>query len=250
MEYRVKYIARFYCGCIYEIGFDMLPMICPVHRSILTGIEKIRSGMNDKITIRKLATYDGSRVPLRLDNSKYGSLSKIEMVVGDGFEDELDSEYGLCDACYIEYGSITPTYIPYCGCRNSECKYRWCGRTDGLHAFFKMHVNKSYGKIAEDYLVGRYNPQSEDAYYYFDRDIFARGPAKETPNDWQEALNSERDDIKKAVEKLKVELLNSDSYFINNLSWLIKNKYMAIERKLTWLYCTGVLAPQEDYVTV
>ena len=241
-------IARFSCGCIYKTVPGLTPMICTVHRRILTGIEHIQHQRGQTPKIQKMVMMkDLPDLPERLVNDKNNSLTKVVTVQGNGFKDEIYAEEGLCNACYIDDDETVSAHTPICGCPDLHCKYRWCGSTKGLHAFFRMHVRQDYQNLVQDEDEDGIHPEElRSRNSSFDQDIFAYGTARDIPQAWQDALNPEREKIRRAMSRLRTTVEKGSSLLWDNLGWLQKERPAHLTQQLTWLTCAGTLEiPQE-----
>ena len=248
---RVEYIARYHCGCVYRTRLGRAP-ICPKHRMVLTGEERIRY-TGENLRIQNAAKM--TRVPQMdqmLRNDQHNSLTRFESVGshGQGYGERDVVDTGICNACYLEDDSSRGSGITICGCSNEDCKYRWCGRTQGLHAFHRMHVEKEYPGLAD----------TEEEAQQLDKRIFPIGEDDEVPRDWKDALERERDWLDQrsaeATEHLARMHLQRGTQkaripgLVASLEWLEKLNGPPQKRALTWLICTGAIrpppAPPED----
>ena len=236
---RITKLTRFHCGCVYRSGPERA-YTCPVHQEVVTGMEEILSDPGLPVKINRLARNPHvSGLEDTLQNWPGRSLTSVLMVRGDGFEDQIESEAGLCDACYIETNSLNPSGVVECGCENPERQYRWCGDASGLHAFHRMHVRKDYGKLAEP----------GEATARFDQDIFACGKAGKASEGWAEALDEERAKLKAQVKRVIAEIeasgLDHWKKRPGNLMWLRRREGPSFVREVTWLVCARILAAPE-----
>ena len=242
---RIMTIARFHCGCLYETEYSGRPPICPEHRRILTGIEHIRHTAESKPVIRGPNHQWGQKSRAQLPNpfnSKHNSLTLVTSVRGEGYEDELEAEPGMCDACYIENQMMTRTYTTMCGCPKIDCHYRWCGDTRGLHALFRMHVQRDFGELV---LSEGENPDDIDPSDMvrrnrnFSRNMLSFGSAREWPEWDQTIMNAERKRIEETVRELAIIVQSGGNLLLSNLDWLQKQRPEGLKRRLTWLHCAG-----------
>ena len=235
-KYRLKRIALFYCGCIYQTN-RVTPFICPTHRMVVTGIERMIYH-ETPVTIHRLTMHPlMSNNPYVMDNNEHNSLTSKEVIYMDGEEwDTGDEFYGLCNACYIEGAGAHPTDVSQCGCRNDECQYRWCGATQGLHSFYRMHVAQDYGLLTDDIES-------------FERDIFSDGHEDGSCEDVQEGLKEERQWILEHAHQLLRDaptkhpelLFYLGKKYLNEPIPSRSGTFMDVERKAVRLIATGVV---------
>ena len=189
-------ISRFHCGCIYRRSTDRI-YFCPVHRGILTGEETIRlpdgmtGGRGDQPKILRLAMSEfNPHWPDVVYNTERNSLSQTNQITARGEEwHTWTDETGLCAACFIDGEDVVPTGAAMCECGNRDCVYRWCGRNDGLHAYWMLHAA---GITKETTGVD-------------DRDIFAYGPFNDQPAEVTRVLDDEREYLNKsAAERARI----------------------------------------------
>lgn len=182
-------ISRFACGCAYQT-FGHVTVVCPTHRQILVATERLTSPTNEMPEVPGLVMnrYFSNR-PEILENSSRNSLHTVVCVRAPGNDDWSDDEpdqVGLCPACYIEDDAFNETHITQCECGNPDCAYRWCGRTSGLHAFWRLHAQGS----------------AEERTGISDRDIFSHGPARELAPEEAAVLDQERPQLDRTANLL------------------------------------------------
>ena len=239
----ISRIARFHCGCIYRLSSDRL-YSCPVHRQVLTGIERLTHPSPDSPLFNRIAPNPYlSRQPHILRNSRRNSDSvrQVANIGGQELDEDNDPIVGICSACYAESSAttITPTEIALCGCPDTDCRYRWCDLTSGLHAFHRMHIAQDYGQLA--------HPGVNTL--RFDRDIFCWGPAQDTPPDWQSTLDQEREWLGRQSERLLTHVLKSSVLpphqlpLTTRLPWLDRDRPDRLRKQLARLLCMGLIQP-------
>ena len=74
---------------------------------------------------------------------------------------------------------------------DEDCSYRWCGKTEGLHAYWRLHARGA----------------SEQATGLTEDDIFNHGPARDRPEDETAALQKEQADLDGMGEELLSEMV-------------------------------------------
>ena len=168
-------ISRFHCGCIYSRSTDRI-YFCPTHRGFLTGEETIRlpdgmtgrPGNQPKILHMAMSEFTPNW-PQILHNTDSNSLVQTNKISAKGEEwHTWTEETGLCAACYIDDEDVVPTSAAMCECGSKDCVYRWCGRTQGLHAYWLLHAagitEQSTGVNDSDiFAYGPWDHQSEEA---------------------------------------------------------------------------------------
>ena len=200
-RYRFE-IARFQCGCIHQISSADTPVFCPEHRrewhrGAITGTEVMMLPGPEFPAMDNLVMnpYVRNR-PLILRNSERNSLH-TETRTMDGKDNEWEETQteltGLCAACFIDEALHLETRIARCECGDPDCSYRWCGRTEGLHAFWNLHVRG----------------ESERATGIPDTDIFAHGPFDDHTALARDALNGERENLRRTILKLTTTALDA-----------------------------------------
>lgn len=140
-------ITRFHCGCVYQALDDAV--FCPRHRhgdpvGFITSQETIHIPGPGRPAIRELAMLESIPTwPAVLRNDERNSLHRMVATL-DGMGNEWDipgaEEAGLCAACFIDGEEHVETRVAMCECGEERCSYRWCGRTGGLHAMWKIHA--------------------------------------------------------------------------------------------------------------
>lgn len=193
-------ISRFHCGCIYRRSTDRI-YFCPVHRGILTGEETIRlpdgmtGGHGDQPKMLHLAMSSfNPNWPDMVHNTDSNSLIQRSKISAKGEEwHKWTEENGLCAACYIDDEEIVPTFAAMCECGDRDCVYRWCGRTQGLHAYWLLHA------------AGL----TEQTTGVDDRDIFAYGPCNDQREEVTRILDDERESLNHSAADRAAKMADS-----------------------------------------
>ena len=186
----VTTVTRFFCGCCYVTPTDQA-VFCPQHRGFITGREQVRHQERQAPPWHGVVKGSYTGGPAVLMNTERNSVH-VKSTVLDGRREEWSmgesEEVGICAACFIESdgGDRRETEVAMCECGNEDCSYRWCGQLDGLHAFWRLHVNG----------------ETERATGIDDRDIFSYGPCEGLKEEVQETLKQERDSIRKEADRL------------------------------------------------
>ena len=183
-------ISRFHCGCIYKRATDRI-YFCPTHRGMLTGEETIRlpDGMtgrpgNQPKILHMVMSEFTPNWPQVLHNTDSNSLVQTNKISAKGEEwHNWTEETGLCAACYIDDEDVVRTAAAMCECGDRDCLYRWCGRTQGLHAYWLLHA------------AGL----TEHSTGFKDRDIFAYGPCQDQGEELTRILDEERECLNQAA---------------------------------------------------
>ena len=175
-------ISRYFCGCLYRSLSD-ISAFCPLHQpespstAFITGTETLR--LPHQLQRNTIHRFQGLQV---LENSDRNSLHVITCVQ-DAYHEEWSTPEadlaGLCCACFIDENQHVETGIAACECADPGCTYRWCGRTDGLHALWRIHARG----------------QSQELTGFPDRELFAYGPVAQMNKDVTDALNAERQQL-------------------------------------------------------
>ncbi len=189
-------ITRFHCGCAYRTVSDTA-VFCPEHRAFITGEETIRLPDSRPPRIPRLATHpEAPQIAIVLENTSRNSLHSQTTVMDGGqneWDDPQDEELGLCAACFIETQETVPTRIAMCECGNQKCSYRWCGQTDGLHAFWGLHAQGL----------------SEQVTGIREQDLFHYGACEEQRKEIQDLLEEQRKHLRQQSEELLQQLLQA-----------------------------------------
>ena len=191
-----KYVftfTKFQCGCAYRTIGDTA-VFCPQHREIITGIERIETPRPETPGVPGLVMDPYLKGAAHtLGNTRHNSLHTMTSVLdGQGNEWAGPSEetVGICAACFIDQEECLETRIAMCECGKAECSYRWCGSTEGLHAFWRLHVQ------------GR----SEEITGIPEQDIFSYGQHNEQSSEVTAALDQEREDLRSRAGELMKDL--------------------------------------------
>ena len=192
-------VTRFACGCAYRTSLDTA-VFCPQHhdeshRGAIREQETFYTDTNDTPDVPGLvmSPHSGHR-PIVLRNTESNSIHTSVSVL-DGSRNEWkasdEDQVGLCAACFIDNeDDYVETRIAMCECGQDRCSYRWCGSLNGLHAYWRLHVQ------------GR----SEEATGIPDEDIFSYGRYDEQNEDVTQALDAERADLTAQIEMLMHEM--------------------------------------------
>ena len=196
--------TRFQCGCIYQTSVDTL-VFCPEHhsewhRGVITDSSEIQLPGPDVLPeMEGLVMNPYMRnLPMVFMNSERNSIhTRTQTMDGRMNEwDDADTELaGLCAACFIEHNDHRETRIARCECGRSECSYRWCGETRGLHALWRIHANGN----------------SEETMGIPEEDIFSHGPCGKFDQGLQEILERERNEIRGIVARMTRAALDARS---------------------------------------
>ena len=249
-------ITRFFCGCSYRTPTDQA-VFCPEHRGFITGRETIRHPSPDPPYLQGLALNKRIGGAITLRNDERNSIHVLS-TVRDGRGEEWSmgesDETGICAACFIESdGTVRDeTGIAMCECGDADCSYRWCGRLSGLHALWRLHAQ---GRCHE--VTG-----------FMEEDIFSYGPLQGMREDVQQALEREREEIRREAERLVETTIQAQTaspprrekphpVFLSR--WLepecreilnpgnegdLRGARRSLERKVTRLHVLGAMPPQ------
>lgn len=182
----VMRIARFVCGCIYRLSADTL-LYCPNHRhmwhrGIITAEETISlphpmdgtqgnaPEIQNLVRHRTLTNY-----PVVYENDETNSyyMTRATASPDSGFRTEQSREAGLCSACLIENDETTPTSYALCECGDRDCRHRWCGSLQGLHAVWPLHAKGGLQQI-----TGKDDDDEDEVVAFFSRQEVGRTPAE------------------------------------------------------------------------
>ena len=186
--------ASFQCGCVYRTVADTL-VFCPVHRQdwhrgAITGTETLELPGPETPEIEGLvmSPYGKDRPEVYRNTDNNSIHTRVQTF--DGRQEEWDEhqaeELGLCPACLIDNVDRHETGIAMCECGSDRCSFRWCGSTQGLHAFWHLHAQ---GRVKE--VTGIH-----------DQDIFSHGPCEQHSQTVQDVLDEERARIVETVQNL------------------------------------------------
>ena len=185
--------TRFGCGCAYRTTSDTAAF-CPRHREIITGMETIETPGPETPDVPGLVMdpyLKGTAHTLR--NTRHNSLHVMTSVLdGRGGEWAEPSEeiVGICAACFIDQEECSETQVAMCECGDEDCSYRWCGSTEGLHAFWRLHA------------LGN----SEETTGIPECDIFSHGQHSEQSSRVADALGQEREDLRSRAMEMMQEM--------------------------------------------
>ena len=194
-----KYVftfTHFACGCAYRTTGDTA-VFCPQHREIITGTERIETQEPEipEVPGMVMNKYVNG-MPQILSNSRNNTLHTMTSVL-DGRSNEwaepTEDIVGICPACFIDQETCLETGVAMCECGNEDCSYRWCGSTEGLHAFWRLHALS----------------KSEEETGIPERDIFSHGPYSDLNSKAAAALDREREDLRGRAEELMKEIENA-----------------------------------------
>ena len=230
--YKYTKLTEFFCGCLHRTIDEF--HLCPTHRAVKTRVEEV---ITDK--------PPAFRVPPGppLINTSGNSISKITSISAPGqptLDANDDTEHGLCFAC-LDDGEATPTRLGACGCQNSNCHYRWCGRTGGRHALYRAHVSQDYGHLT---------PSNPKHLADLEDDFFDIEPYM-LSGEQRDFLYHEKiwldQNSNRLTRLLSVErLTGSWSHPLTWLGWLPTatcRSSHSLQRQLVHLMCLGVIHP-------
>ena len=186
-------ITRFSCGCLYRTSTDQA-VFCPAHRhrspvGFITGVETIKAATPVVPHLARLTMHPTlTGIPLELRCTQSNSLhQQVHTLDAQGNEwDRQTDQTGLCAACLVEHQEPNETRIAACECGDPDCSYRWCGSTQGVHAYWRLH--------AQDL--------SQQSTGIPNRDIFSHGPEKDLSQQVRAVLETERKDLNKQADRL------------------------------------------------
>ena len=183
--------TRFACGCAYRTVGDTA-VFCPQHREIITGTERIETPGSETPDVPGLVMERYLKGEAHtLMNTRRNSLHTLTSVLdgmGNEWAEPSEELVGLCAGCFIDQEQHSETGAAMCECGDEDCSYRWCGSTEGLHAFWRLHV------------LGK----SEETTGISDVDIFSHGQYAEQRDRVTAALDREREEIQGRT----VEMMN------------------------------------------
>ena len=201
-RYQSLSFTRFFCGCIHRTVGDTA-VFCPEHHRVkpqaafITGTELLRFldgtfpyGKN----ITSSPNLDQAHKALR--NTSSNTLHVTTTISDPGRNEWAAPEaesVGICPACLIEDDLITETRITACECGDTACFYRWCGRTHGIHAFWRFHATNRIEELTD-------TP---------DGDIFAYGPQADQSPKVKELLDTERQLLEDQASQLLTDFFNA-----------------------------------------
>ena len=187
-------IARFFCGCVYPNPKD-LALFCPEHRGqphrgYITGHEDIRVHQDTPIPEQALHPHRStSNSHHILQNSPHNSIHTVTSVLDNDHNEWATPEAemtGLCAPCFIDSNYRIQTRTAMCECGNQECPYRWCGKTQGLHALWRFHANG----------------QSMNAIGIPEAHIFSQGTFPDQPQRVKEILKEEEKNLEEQIHRI------------------------------------------------
>ena len=188
--------TRFRCGCAYRIIGDTA-VFCPQHREIITGTERIETPEPTTPDVPGLVMEQYLKgVAHTLMNTRRNSLHTLTSVLdgrGNEWAEPSEELVGMCAACFIDQEEHYETGMAMCECGDKDCSYRWCGSAEGLHAFWKLHVQ---GK-------------SEEAAGIPETDIFSYGQYSTQNSRVTAVLDRERKELEDRVQELMEEMKNA-----------------------------------------
>ena len=191
-----KYVftfTHFQCGCAYRTIGDTA-VFCPQHREIITGTERIETPEPKTPDVPGMVMdpyLKGTAQTLR--NTRHNSIHVMTSVLdgqGDEWDEPSEEMVGLCGACFIDEEQYYETQVAMCECGKEKCSYRWCGSTEGLHAFWRLHAQ---GK-------------SEETTGIPERDIFNYGQYSKQSSEVASALDQEREDLRSRAGEMTIDM--------------------------------------------
>lgn len=230
--YNYTKLTGFFCGSLHRTIDEF--HLCPTHHAVKTRVDEF-------ITDEPPAFQVPPGPPLI--NSSGNSIRKATIISAPGqssLEANEDSEHGLCIAC-LDDGEANPTRLGACGCHDSKCHYRWCGRTDGRHALFRAHVSKDYGRLTPS------NPKRladlEDDFFDIEPHMLS--------HEQRQFLYHEKNWLDQNSDRLarllrRERLTGGWSHPLTWLGWLpaaTRRSSYSLQRELVHLICLGVIHP-------
>ncbi len=245
--------TRFECGCIYRTISDTA-VFCPEHRRPITEEETINIPSPDTPDIPGLVM--NGRSPAILWNTGNNSLhTTTALLDGDSNEwaDPNDELVGICPACFIDKEEYLETGIAMCECGDQKCSYRWCGSTQGLHAFWRLHAEgrsqETTGRHDTDiFSYGKYETQSPEIRAVLDQERTAL--EKQAQESLRNMVETRQDEEQQSTGQnpYLAPWLDRDYEMMTSASGSSTTQEWARARltgKLTRLHVIGALPPRE-----
>ena len=186
--------TRYICGCVYRTVSD-IAIFCPQHRDewhrgTIISQETIKIPSPETPDLPGLVMHSWApTTPVVLRNTASNSIHNETSVLdgqGNHWSAKEEDLTGICAACFIDEEQLLETNIAMCECGAESCSYRWCGRTDGLHGFWKLHAQ---GRSEET--VGR-----------AESDIFSYGSYTEQTPEIRAVLDQEGENLRTQADQL------------------------------------------------
>ena len=183
-RYQFEFV-KFSCGCAYRTIGDVA-VLCPqhheeTHRGVILGVQTYHTDTLETPDIAGLVMsrswQGGAELLWNTGSNSLHTMKRLLDADGNEWNVPEHEQAGLCPACFIENDEYRETGIATCECGDERCSYRWCGDLTGIHAYWRLHVQR----------------RSEEATSIPEEDIFSYGKFSDRTDEAIAALNVERD---------------------------------------------------------